>query len=68
MINYNKKYLLRLKKRRDFLASRTKSNPNLSHDIAEQAALTWVIDTVCMIYNLDENANPIDIELDEIDI
>ena len=68
MNNYKKKYILRLKKRRDFLASRTKDNPSLSYDIAELSALAWAIDTLCMIYNLDDNANPIDVEIDEIDI
>lgn len=68
MNNYKKKYILRLKKRRDFLASRTNGNPHLSYDLSEQKALTWAIDTLCMIYNLDDSGNPIDIEVDEIDI
>lgn len=55
--DYKKKYLLRLRKRRDFLAERTKDNPNLSYDLAELQALSWAIDTLAGIYNMDEQFN-----------
>lgn len=57
MVNSNKKFLLRLKKRRDFLASRTSENPNLSYDLAELSALTWAIDTLKELLVLDDGFN-----------
>lgn len=70
MINYKKKYLLRLKKRRDFLADRTSNRLDLSYDIAEMKALTWAIDTLSEIYNIDEKGNQIvsdyEVEIDEL--
>lgn len=57
MVNSNKKFLLRLKKRRDFLASRTNENPNLSYDLAELSALTWAIDTLKELLVLDDGFN-----------
>lgn len=70
MINYKKKYLLRLKKRRDFLANRTSNRLDLSYDIAEMKALTWAIDTLSEIYNIDEKGNQIvsdyEVEIDEL--
>lgn len=55
--NYKKKYLLRLKKRRDFLEVRTNNNPNLTYDMAELNALNWAIKTLSSLYGLDENFN-----------
>ena len=61
MLNLNKKkYLLRLKKRKDFLADRTKDNPNLTYDLAELSALEWAIRTLQSLYNLDDNFNRLD--------
>lgn len=55
--NYKKKYLLRLKKRKDFLEVRTNNNPNLTYDMAELNALNWAIKTLSSLYGLDENFN-----------
>ena len=60
MTDYKKKYLLRLKKRRDFLDERTKNNPNLTYDLAELSALNWAIDELKKYYELDDNFNEID--------
>lgn len=70
MISYNKKYLLRLKKRRDFLANRTSNRLDLSFDIAEMKALSWAIDVISDIYNIDELGNRVindyEVEIDEL--
>jgi len=61
MTDYAKKYLIRLQKRRDFLAERVTNNPNLTYDQAEMSALTWAIEQLTGYYNLDENFNEQDI-------
>jgi hypothetical protein len=61
MTDYAKKYLIRLQKRRDFLAERVANNPNLTYDKAEMSALTWAIEQLAGYYNLDENFNEQDI-------
>jgi len=58
---YEKRYLERLKKRRDFLAQRVRENPNLTYDQAEMSALTWAIEQLTGYLNLDDNFNELDV-------